>query len=93
MADINKIMCFCGCGLGTSLIMEMNTQTTLKEFGVDGVEVVHSTIDDVIPGAADLFVCANDMLHIAEKAGRAIGIKNMLDMEEYKEKLGEIFGR
>ena len=59
--------------------------------GIDGVEVSHSVIEDVAPGAADLFVCAEDLINIGEKAGPTVGIKNMLDTAEYKEKLAPHF--
>lgn len=91
MADVKKILCFCGCGLGTSMMMEMNVKTALEEMGIDGVEVEHSVIEDVAPGAADLFVCAEDIVNIGEKAGPTVGIKNMLDPAEYKDKLSPHF--
>ena len=70
---IKKIMCFCGSGLGTSFVMEMNVKKALKNLGIEGVTVDHSTIDDVVPGAADLFICSADLVPNAEKAGKAIG--------------------
>ena len=88
---INKIMCFCGSGLGTSFVMEMNVKKALANLGVSGVEVVHSTIDDVMPGAADLFVCSADLVSNAEKAGKAIGIQNMVSVKEMEEKLKAAF--
>ncbi len=88
---IKKIMCFCGSGLGTSFVMEMNAKKALKQLGITDVEVVHSTIDDVMEGAADLFICSADLLPNAEKAGKAIGLKNMVAMKEIKEKLQAVF--
>jgi len=88
---IKKIMCFCGSGLGTSFVMEMNAKKALDQLGITGVEVVHSTIDDVMEGAADLFICSADLLPNAQKAGKAIGLKNMVAMKEIKEKLQEAF--
>ena len=88
---IKKIMCFCGSGLGTSFVMEMNAKKALKQLGITDVEVVHSTIDDVMEGAADLFICSADLLPNAEKAGRAIGLKNMVALKEIKEKLQAVF--
>lgn len=88
---IKKILCFCGSGLGTSFVMEMNVKKALNNLGITGVEVDHSTIDDVMPGAADLFVCSADLLKIAEKAGKAIGIKNMVSVQEMEEKIKEAF--
>lgn len=88
---IKKIMCFCGSGLGTSFVMEMNAKKALKQLGITGVEVMHSTIDDVMEGAADLFICSADLLPNAEKAGKAIGLKNMVALKEIKEKLQAAF--
>ena len=88
---IKKIMCFCGSGLGTSYIMEMNAKKALKNLGIDEVVVEHSTIDDVVPGAADLFICSADLVQNAEKAGRTIGLNNMVNISEIQEKLKKAF--
>lgn len=88
---IKKIMCFCGSGLGTSFVMEMNAKKALEQLNITGVEVVHSTIDDVMEGAADLFVCSADLLPNAERAGKAIGLTNMVAVKEIKEKLQKAF--
>ena len=68
---IKKIMCFCGSGLGTSFVMEMNAKKALKNLGIEGVTVEHSTIDDVVPGAADLFICSADLLPNAKKSRKS----------------------
>ena len=88
---IQKILCFCGSGLGTSFVMEMNVKKALTNLGITGVEVEHSTIDDVMPGAADLFVCGADLLPNAEKAGKAIGLNNMISVDEMEQKLKAAF--
>ena len=72
--------------------MEMNVKKALENLGITDVEVEHSTIDDVMPGAADLFVCGADLLENAERAGKAIGLENMVSMEEMESKLKEAFG-
>ncbi|MDD2958612.1 MAG: PTS sugar transporter subunit IIB [Lachnospiraceae bacterium] len=87
---IKKIMCFCGSGLGTSFIMDMNIKKVLKKNNITGIEVEHSTIDDVAPGAADLFVCGSDLVANAQKAGLAIGLNNMVSMPELEEKLMKV---
>ena len=90
-ADFVKILCFCGSGLGTSFLMEMNVKKALDSLGISGVEVDHTTIDDIIPGAVDLFVCGADLLPNAQRAGKAIGINNMVSLDEMTEKLKEAF--
>ncbi len=94
MAKVSKIMCACGSGLGSSLIVHMNTEEALKELGIDGVEVVHSTISDIHPGAADLFVVGGDLGDFIEGVGddQKIVLSNILDKDELKTKLGEHFG-
>ena len=47
---VKKILCFCGAGLVTSLMMVNNCKKALKQLGIKGVEVDHTTIDDVVPG-------------------------------------------
>lgn len=91
MSDIKKVLCFCGSGLGTSFMMEMDAKKALKSLGITDVEVDHTTIDDIVPGAADLFICGADLLPNAEKAGKAIGLNNMVSMEEMTQKLKEVF--
>ena len=76
----------------TMFVMEMNVKKALENLGITDVEVEHSTIDDVMPGAADLFVCGADLLPNALSAGKAIGLENMVSMSEMESKLKEAFG-
>ena len=90
---IKKILVFCVSGSVTSLIMELNIKTALKQLGIKGVEVDHTTIDDVVPGAADLFICGADLLPKAEKAGQAVGLQNMMSLPEMTQRLKEVLGK
>ena len=53
---IKSIMCCCGSGLGSSMLVRMNVEKTLQKIGVSGVSVTHSSLSDAAEGAADLFV-------------------------------------
>lgn len=87
--QIRKIMCACGSGLGSSLMVEMNIQDVLKKMGVEGVEVVHSTTSDVHPGAADLFVVGRDLADFIKDVDKdeIIVLQNIVDKGELEEKL------
>lgn len=87
---IKKILCFCGSGVGSSFLLDMNIKTVLKNHNITDIEVEHSTIDDVMPGAADLFVCGSDFIEKAESAGLAIGLDNMVSLEELDQKLMKV---
>ncbi|WP_455044405.1 PTS sugar transporter subunit IIB [Lancefieldella rimae] len=91
---IQKILCCCGSGLGSSLMVEMNVQDVLKDLGVDGVEVEHSTVSDVMPGAADLFIVGRDLGDFIAGIpdNEKVVLDNILDKEELKAKLSEKFG-
>ena len=92
MENIKKIVCFCGSGLGSSFMMEMNCKKALKNLGIQGVSVEHTTLADVHKGMADLLICGNDLLPQAQKAGKAIGLKNLVSLPEMTEKLKKEFG-
>ncbi len=72
---IKKILVLCVSGSVTSLIMELNIKTALKQLGIKGVEVNHTTIDDVVPGAADLFICGADLRPRRKRRVRLSGFK------------------
>lgn len=90
---VKKILCFCGAGLVTSLMMVNNCKKALKQLGIKGVEVDHTTIDDVVPGAADLFICGADLIEKAESAGQTVGLANILSPNEMTQKLKAVFGK
>ena len=92
MESIKKIVCFCGSGLGSSFMMEMNCKKALKSLGIEGVTVEHTTLADITPGMADLFVCGEDLLSQAQKAGNSIALKNLISLPEMTEKLKGAFG-
>ena len=94
MKDIKKIMCACGSGLGSSLMVEMNIKDVLKKLGVEGVQVVHSTTSDVQPGAADLFVIGRDLADFIKGVDeeQKVVLTNIVDKKELEEKLREHMG-
>lgn len=86
---LRKIMCCCGVGLGSSFLIEMNVQKALKRFGLQDVEVVHTTLSDAYPGAADLFIIGADLADQVKSVGDMIVLKNIISLPELEEKLGE----
>ena len=44
--EIRSIMCCCGQGLGSSMIVSMNVEKALKKLGVSGVKVEHTAIGE-----------------------------------------------
>ena len=81
---IHKILCCCGSGLGSSLIVHMNTEEVVKKLGHPEIEVDHSTISDIHEGAADLFVVGGDLADFVNNIpdDKKIVLKNILDKNE-----------
>ena len=50
---IRSIMCCCGQGLGSSMMVSMNVEKALKNLGVTGVSVDHTALSEVNPNSAD----------------------------------------
>lgn len=90
---IKKIMCACGSGLGSSLMVQMNIDDVLRDLGKTDVSVDHTTISDVVPGAADLFVIGRDLENFVTDIPeeQKVVLVNIVDKDELKTKLQEKF--
>ena len=84
---VKSIMCCCGSGLGSSLLVRMNVEKIMKELGYSGIEVLHSSLSTAAYGVADLFVIGKDLEASASELENKIVLDNILDMTELKEKL------
>ncbi|ADK67190.1 phosphotransferase system lactose/cellobiose-specific IIB subunit [Olsenella uli DSM 7084] len=86
---IRKIMCACGSGLGSSLIVHMNTEEVVKKLGHPEIEVDHTTISDVNPTAADLFVVGADLGDFISNIPdeQKVVLTNILDKNELERKI------
>lgn len=84
---IQSIMCCCGSGLGSSMLVRMNVEKALKSLGISGVSVSHSSLSDATEGAADLFVVGKDLEEFMKGLPEVIIMNNIMDKEELEEKL------
>lgn len=86
---IKKIMCCCGSGLGSSLLVRMNVEKTLKKLGYTGIEVMHSSLSDASANAADLFVVGGDLEAFTSNFPKVVLLSNIMSMPELEEKLSK----
>lgn len=89
--EIKKIMCCCGSGLGSSMIVHMNTEKALKNIGKTKVQVSHSSLSDASETAADLFIVGKDLSTFVNHLPRKIILDNIMDINELETKLKEWF--
>ena len=88
---IKRIMCCCGSGLGSSLLIRMNVEKALKKMGKTGIEVMHSSLSDATPNAADLFVVGGDLESFTHSFPKVVLLSNLISMPELEEKLKKAF--
>lgn len=87
--EIKRIMCCCGSGLGSSMLVRMNVDKALGKLGISGIDVTHSSISDAMEGAADLFVVGKDLEAFVSSLSNVIVLDNIMDMQELETKLSE----
>lgn len=89
MKKVNSIMCCCGSGLGSSMLVRMNVEKVIKKLGKDGISISHSSLSDATEGAADLFVVGKDLESFVNSLSNKIILDNIMDMNELETKLAE----
>lgn len=84
-----KIICVCGLGQGTSLILRMNVENVLKEMGVQA-DVDHMDVSSASGTQADYIVTNNELAQSLQgHSAKLILVNNYFDLNEIKESLQE----
>lgn len=83
---IRKIMCCCGNGVGTSLMMQMTMEEALNMLGMTGVDVVFGSLAEASAGVADLFVVSAE-LEDTLMGIPVLGLDDLLDADQAAGKL------
>ena len=91
MAKIKSVMCCCGSGLGSSMMVQMNIEKALKNMGITGVTAAHTSLSEVNPNAADLFVVGKDIYPQVKTYPRVVCLNKIMSMKELTEKLEKAF--
>lgn len=81
------IVCVCGMGLGSSLILKMTVDKALKELGATGHDIEHWDAGTVDSKQADLIVTSADFESRFAGRKNVIFVTNVVNAGEVKEKL------
>ena len=84
---IRRIMCCCGSGLGSSMLVKMNVEKVLKKMAVSGIDIIHTSVSDAVRGAADLFVVGGDLVDFTKNLEHVIYLDNIVSLPELESKL------
>ena len=91
-----KILTVCGMGLGTGLLLRMNTEAALKVIGVDdaSVEVADISSAKGMGASADIVLTSSELAEqLGPVKGKLVTITNFFDKGEIERKLREALGR
>lgn len=84
-----KIVTICGCGMGSSVILKMNTDKVLKELGVEA----ELNVSDITTGKgaardADLVLISKELAYLVKDIDKpVIELTNFVKKDEMREKL------
>lgn len=79
-----KILCVCGLGQGTSLILRMNVETVLRELGVQA-DVENTDVSSASSERPDYIITSNELAQSLEgHSSKIIIVNNYFDMNEIK---------
>ena len=81
------IVCVCGLGMGSSLILKMTVDRALKELNVTGHDIEHWDAGTVDSRNADLIVTSADFESRFAGRDNVVYVTNVVNKEEVKGKL------
>lgn len=81
------IVCVCGLGMGSSLILKMTVDKALKELNVTGHDIEHWDAGTVDSRNADLIVTSADFESRFVGRDNVVYVTNVVNKEEVKGKL------
>lgn len=86
MNRIRKIMCCCGNGVGTSLMLQMTVEEALEKLGVSEVEVAFGSIAEAPVNHADLYVVSEEIVDVLGELP-VLGLSDLMDSDQAAERL------
>jgi ascorbate PTS system EIIB component len=90
-----KILTVCGMGLGTGLLLRMNTEEALKKIGVEAdVEVADIGSARGMGASADIVLTSSELAEqLGPVKGTLVTVTNFFDKGEIERKLREALER
>jgi|UniRef100_C5DAC3 ascorbate PTS system EIIB component len=84
-----KLLCVCGLGQGTSLILRMNIESVLRELGITA-DVDHTDVSSASSMDADYIVTNKELAEsLTNTNAKVIIVNNYFDQQEIKSALEE----
>lgn len=79
-----KILCVCGLGQGTSLILRINVENVLRQMGIDA-DVENTDVSSASAECPDFIITSNELSQsLAGHSSKIIIVNNYFDTTEIK---------
>lgn len=79
-----KILCVCGLGQGTSLILRMNVETVLRELGIQA-DVEHMDVSSASGMEVNVIVTSHELAQsLSGTKAKVVIVNNYFDQSEIK---------
>lgn len=83
-----KILCVCGFGMGSSLILKMTVEKAMKELDI-ACDVQHEAAGMIGGASADIIVASPDFQDELRDHDNTVFVKNIVNVPEVKGTLSE----
>lgn len=86
-----KVLCLCGSGMGTSMIIKLKVSQAMKELGINGsVEALGLGQGKSVVPNFDVVLCTQNFVsEIKNPTTLVYGLKNVMDVNEIKSALAD----
>lgn len=86
-----KVLCLCGSGMGTSMIIKLRTQQVMKKLGINGsVEALGLGMGKSQLNNFDVVLCTENFVsEVKNSKALAYGLKNVMDTAEIEKALAD----
>ncbi|WP_276814151.1 PTS sugar transporter subunit IIB [Faecalibaculum rodentium] len=82
-----KALVCCRAGMGSSMLLKIKADQVIRENGFP-IQTEHGNLDSLIGFNGDLVITMDDLSsELAGKVPYALGIRNIVDKEEMKQKM------
>lgn len=88
-----KVLCICGSGMGTSMIIRLKVEKVLKELGVERfkVEALGLGQGKSLVDSFDVVLCTNNFVsELRPRKAKVVGLKNIMDEKDIKNALSQV---
>lgn len=87
-----KIICVCGLGMGSSLILKMTMEKAMKKLGKQ-CDIEHWDAGTIGSQQADIIVAAEDFREKLSDRQNVVFVQNIINVEEAADKMREYLER